>query len=71
MTGGSSIVVAAWRVAQRPECVRSLGATWAWLTPGLLETLLARPEAEGIRDWPLRFIRSGSAQVTPDLIVRC
>jgi acyl-CoA synthetase (AMP-forming)/AMP-acid ligase II len=71
VSGGSVIVVRSADVVQSPEVIRDLAPTWSWITPALLEALLhAAPRSPAIREWPLRFVGVGGAQVTPDLIAR-
>jgi acyl-CoA synthetase (AMP-forming)/AMP-acid ligase II len=54
-----------------PELIRDLAPTWAWLSPALLESVLeAARDNPVIAEWPLRVVRSGGAQVTPQLIRR-
>ena len=56
---------------QAPEAIRDLAPTWTWMSPALLETILeAAQRNPAFRQWPLRFVRLGGAQVTPDLIAR-
>jgi acyl-CoA synthetase (AMP-forming)/AMP-acid ligase II len=71
ISGGSVIVTTALEVVRQPETIRELAPTWAWMSPGLLETVLeAAEENPTYRAWPLRFVRSGGALVTPELIAR-
>jgi acyl-CoA synthetase (AMP-forming)/AMP-acid ligase II len=71
ISGGSAIVAPAHEIVRQPELIQKLTPTWAWISPALLETIL---QAEGkhstYREWPLRFVRAGGAQVTPELIAR-
>jgi acyl-CoA synthetase (AMP-forming)/AMP-acid ligase II len=69
--GGSAIVTTAREIVQAPEAIRDLQPTWSWMSPAMLETVLAAAQGNSaFRDWPLRFVRLGGAQVTPDLVAR-
>ena len=71
ISGGSAIVTTAAEVVSRPAAIRDLRPTWAWLSPAVLQTILeASPEHPAFAEWPLRYVRSGGALVTPDLIAR-
>ncbi len=71
ISGGSAIVVTALESVRQPEAIRDLAPTWAWISPALLETVLeAAAQNPTFGEWPLRFVRSGGAQVTPGLIAR-
>ena len=71
ISGGSAIVSTASEIVRQPEAIRVLAPTWAWMSPALLRSVLeAARENATYREWPLRFIRSGGAHVTPDLIAR-
>jgi len=71
ISGGSAIVASASEIVRQPEAISALAPTWAWISPALLETLLEEARTNPTsRAWPLRFVRSGGAQVTPDLIAR-
>ena len=71
ISGGSAVVATASEIVAFPEIIRKLGPTWAWISPAVLETLLAAARANPTYgEWPLRFVRSGGAYVTPDLIAR-
>jgi acyl-CoA synthetase (AMP-forming)/AMP-acid ligase II len=71
ISGGSTIVASAAEIVAYPETIRMLAPTWSWISPALLETILeVAHENPAFREWPLRFLRSGGAQVTPDLIAR-
>ncbi|MGH2616074.1 MAG: AMP-binding protein, partial [Thermomicrobiales bacterium] len=71
ISGGSAIVTGAGDIVRRPQAVRDLAPTWAWTPPALLETILdAARDNPVFSEWPLRFVRSGGARVTPGLIAR-
>lgn len=71
ISGGSAIVASASEIVRQPEAIRALAPTWAWISPALIETFLEEARTNpAYRAWPLRFVRSGGAQVTPDLIAR-
>jgi oxalate---CoA ligase len=71
ISGGSTIVATANEITRQPDTIRTLAPTWAWIGPALLETVLeAARQDPTLREWPLRFVRTGGAQVTPDLIAR-
>jgi oxalate---CoA ligase len=71
ISGRSAIVATANEITRQPEAIRTLAPTWAWMGPALLETVVeAAGENPTYREWPLRFVRSGGSQVTPDLIAR-
>jgi acyl-CoA synthetase (AMP-forming)/AMP-acid ligase II len=71
ISGGSALVASASEVVNYPEAVRDARPTWSWMVPALLETILeAARNTPAFGEWPLRFVRSGGALVTPDLIAR-
>jgi acyl-CoA synthetase (AMP-forming)/AMP-acid ligase II len=71
LPGGSTIVTSAPEVVRQPETIRDLAPTWTWMSPALLESVLtAAKKHRAVREWPFRVVRSGGAQVTPDLIAR-
>src|SRR4051794_3026316 len=71
ISGGSTILATANEITRQPDAIRTLAPTWAWIGPALLETVLeAARQDPTYREWPLRFVRSGGAQVTPELIAR-
>ena len=71
LSGGSVIVATAHEIVRQPEAIRERAPTWAWIGPALLETVLeAAGENPTYREWPLRFVRSGGALVSPELIAR-
>ena len=71
ISGGSAILATASEIVREPEAIGKLAPTWVWIGPALLETVLeAARENPTYREWPLRFVRTGGAQATPDLIAR-
>jgi acyl-CoA synthetase (AMP-forming)/AMP-acid ligase II len=71
LAGGSAIVTSASEIVQQPEAVRELAPTWTWMSPALLESVLAAGRANpAFREWPLRFVRLGGASAPSDLIAR-
>jgi acyl-CoA synthetase (AMP-forming)/AMP-acid ligase II len=71
IAGGSAVVCSTAAVVSRPAAIRDLRPTWAWLGPAVLETILEASQSNpAFAEWPLRYVRSGGALVTPDLIAR-
>ena len=71
IAGGSAIVATAAEIVDQPEAIRDLEPTWMWMGPPLLEAVLeAAREQPAFAEWPLRFVRAGGSQVTPQLIAR-
>ena len=71
IAGGSAIVTSAAEMVQHPEAIRDMRPTWMWLSPAILETVLDVAQTNpAFAEWPLRFVRSGGALVTPGLIAR-
>ncbi len=71
IAGGSAIVTSTAEMVRRPHAIRDARPTWAWLSPAVLETILeAARDNTAFAEWPLRYVRSGGALVTPDLIAR-
>jgi acyl-CoA synthetase (AMP-forming)/AMP-acid ligase II len=71
ITGGSAIVTSPSEIIQQPEAIGALEPTWTWISPALLASVLEAAQASpAFREWPLRFVRSGGAHLTPDLVAR-
>jgi acyl-CoA synthetase (AMP-forming)/AMP-acid ligase II len=71
ISGGSAIVATAAEIVLRPAAVRDQRPTWTWMGPALLDSVLEAASGDAaVAEWPFRFVRSGGARVTPELIAR-
>jgi acyl-CoA synthetase (AMP-forming)/AMP-acid ligase II len=71
LVGGSAIVAESRDVLRQPDAIGALAPTWTWMSPAMLEALLEAAQHDpAIAQWPLRFVRTGSTLVTPELVAR-